>query len=92
MLPEMHMSLKVVDPKMADPVTINSVRERTFGKDISSDASPLCWMETIPSDVSNRMLVLLTPASGAWFSSCDLPPPGQVLLYGAPVSSSYFHI
>lgn len=32
------------------------------------------------------MLVLLSPASGAWFSSHDLPLPGHVLLYGPAVS------
>lgn len=38
------------------------------------------------------MLVLLTPASGAWFSSHDLPLPGHVLIYGPPVSASSFEI
>ncbi|KAM1796138.1 hypothetical protein ACFX11_036406 [Malus domestica] len=78
--------LKVVDPKTADPVTFNSVRERMSEKYINSDVSTLSWMGTIASDVLNRMLVLLSPASGAWFSSHDLPLPGHVLLYGPPGS------
>lgn len=38
------------------------------------------------------ILVLLSPASGAWFSSHDLPLPGHVLLYGPPVSLLTFQI
>lgn len=45
--------LKVVGPKMADPVTFNSVRERMSEKDINSDVSTLSWMGTIASDVLN---------------------------------------
>ncbi|KAM4088196.1 hypothetical protein ACB094_07G052300 [Castanea mollissima] len=65
-----------------NPVSFYSVQERTFDKDISSDLSSLSWMGTAASDVINRMVVLLSPSSGMWFSSYDLPLPGHVLIYG----------
>ncbi|CAL9016238.1 unnamed protein product [Prunus brigantina] len=76
----------IVKLKEGDPVSFYSVRERMSEKDVPADVSSLSWMGTIASDVLNRMLVLLTPASGAWFSSHDLPLPGHVLIYGPPGS------
>ncbi|VVA22737.1 PREDICTED: peroxisome [Prunus dulcis] len=76
----------IIKLKEGDPVSFYSVRERMSEKDVPADVSSLSWMGTIASDVLNRMLVLLTPASGAWFSSHDLPLPGHVLIYGPPGS------
>ncbi|KAK4564265.1 hypothetical protein RGQ29_006369 [Quercus rubra] len=67
---------------LRNPVSVYSVQERTSDKDISSDLSSLSWMGTAASDVINRMVVLLSPSSGMWFSSYGLPLPGHVLIYG----------
>ncbi|XP_023924154.2 peroxisomal ATPase PEX1 isoform X1 [Quercus suber] len=67
---------------LRNPVSVYSVQEKTSDKDISSDLSSLSWMGTAASDVINRMVVLLSPSSGMWFSSYDLPLPGHVLIYG----------
>ncbi|KAK9937880.1 hypothetical protein M0R45_014647 [Rubus argutus] len=55
-------------------------------KDFTSDISSLSWMGTTASEVLNRMLVLLTPAYGVWFSSHNLPLPGHVLIHEPPGS------
>ncbi|PON46956.1 Peroxisome biogenesis factor, partial [Parasponia andersonii] len=74
--------------ELGDPVTFNCVRERNFDEDISTDISSLSWMGTSASDIINRMMVLLSSASGMWFSSYNFPLPGHVLIYGPPVSQS----
>ncbi|XP_057420538.1 peroxisomal ATPase PEX1 isoform X2 [Lotus japonicus] len=72
--------------KLGDPVSINSVEERAPEDPVSSNVSSLDWMEKTASDVINRMLVLLSSASGLWFGSYNLPLPGHVLIYGPPGS------
>ncbi|KAF7837559.1 peroxisome biogenesis protein 1 isoform X2 [Senna tora] len=49
---------------------------------ISSEVTSLGWMEATVSDVTNRMMVLLSSASGTWFDFYNLPLPGHVLIYG----------
>ncbi|KAF3440552.1 hypothetical protein FNV43_RR18836 [Rhamnella rubrinervis] len=68
-----------------DPVSF-SVNERMFNDDSICDISSLSWMGTTASDVINRLMVLLSPASGMWFSFYSLPLPGHVLIYGPPGS------
>ncbi|RVW87838.1 Peroxisome biogenesis protein 1 [Vitis vinifera] len=42
----------------------------------------LCW--PIPAGITYRLTTLLSPASGMWFSTYNLPLPGHVLIYGPP--------
>ncbi|XP_062012327.1 peroxisomal ATPase PEX1 isoform X1 [Rosa rugosa] len=79
-------NLDSLEKHMGEPVSFYSVRERMSDKDITSDISSLSWMGTTASEVLNRMLVLLTPAYGVWFSSHNLPLPGHVLIHGPPGS------
>ncbi|KAK7251956.1 hypothetical protein RIF29_35585 [Crotalaria pallida] len=72
--------------KLGDPVSIHSIEESVSEERIGSDVSSLGWMERAASDVINRMLVLLSSASGMWFGSYNLPLPGHVLIYGPPGS------
>ncbi|KAM6575126.1 hypothetical protein CsatA_023453 [Cannabis sativa] len=68
--------------RIGDPVTFKCVRERIFDEDIRTDISSLGWMGTSASDVTNRMMILLSSTSSMWFSSYNLPLPGHVLIYG----------
>ncbi|KAL6206296.1 hypothetical protein ACLB2K_023544 [Fragaria x ananassa] len=79
-------TLESLEKHMGEPVSFYSVRERMYDKNITSDISSLSWMGTTASEVLNRMLVLLTPAYGVWFSSQNLPLPGHVLIHGPPGS------
>ncbi|RVW34014.1 Peroxisome biogenesis protein 1 [Vitis vinifera] len=47
----------------------------------------LCW--PIPAGITYRLTTLLSPASGMWFSTYNLPLPGHVLIYGPPNRSSH---
>ena len=38
------------------------------------------------------MMVLLSPASGLWFGTNNLPLPGHILIYGPPVSYLRFEV
>ncbi|KAJ7969258.1 Peroxisome biogenesis protein 1 [Quillaja saponaria] len=71
---------------LGDPVSFHSMDERIFDEGVSSDISSLNWMGTTASDVINRLLVLLSSASGLWFSSYKFPIPGHILIYGPPGS------
>ncbi|KAK6916982.1 Peroxisome biogenesis factor 1, N-terminal, psi beta-barrel fold, partial [Dillenia turbinata] len=70
---------------MGDPVSFNSNEENSSYKGLNS-VSSLGWMGTAASDAIARLTVLLSPASGTWFRSHDLPLPGHVLIYGPPGS------
>ncbi|WRX26680.1 ATPase [Theobroma cacao] len=67
---------------LGNPMSLYSVKDRTSVKGFSTNASSLSWMGVTASDVINRMMVLLAPASGIWFSTHNLPLPGHVLIYG----------
>ncbi|XVF27197.1 hypothetical protein REPUB_Repub14bG0086400 [Reevesia pubescens] len=67
---------------LGNPVSLYSVIDRTSVKGFSTDVSSLSWMGAAASDVINRMMVLLAPSSGIWFSTYNLPLPGHVLIYG----------
>ncbi|CAN1761594.1 Peroxisome biogenesis protein 1 [Linum perenne] len=68
--------------ELGEPVSIYSLKERTSGKGSESDASSLSWMGSTLTDVINRVHVLLSPSSGAWFGAHNLPLPGHVLIHG----------
>ncbi|KAL5539534.1 hypothetical protein UlMin_043862 [Ulmus minor] len=72
--------------QLGDPTSFHAIRERIFDEDTSFDISSLSWMERSASDVINRMMVLLSPASGLWFGTNNLPLPGHILIYGPPGS------
>ncbi|KAL5554352.1 hypothetical protein UlMin_041753 [Ulmus minor] len=72
--------------QLGDPTSFHTIRERIFDEDTSFDISSLSWMERSASDVINRMMVLLSPASGLWFGTNNLPLPGYILIYGPPGS------
>ncbi|XVF39995.1 hypothetical protein PTKIN_Ptkin01aG0077700 [Pterospermum kingtungense] len=65
-----------------NPMSFSTVKDRTSVKGFSTNVSSLSWMGESASDVINRMMVLLAPASGIWFSTYNLPLPGHVLIYG----------
>ncbi|TYI04949.1 hypothetical protein ES332_A10G054500v1 [Gossypium tomentosum] len=67
---------------LGNPVSLCSVKDRTSVKGFSTDVSSLSWMGATASDVINRLMVLLAPSSGIWFSTYNLPFPGHVLIYG----------
>ncbi|XP_022723598.1 peroxisome biogenesis protein 1 isoform X2 [Durio zibethinus] len=67
---------------LGNPVSLYSVKDRKSVKGFSTNVSSLSWMGATASDVINRMMVLLSPASGIWFSTYNLPLPGHVLIYG----------
>lgn len=67
---------------LGDPVYFYSVKERTSNKFFSPKISSLGWMGTAASDIINRLIVLLCPASGGMLSSYSLPFPGHVLIHG----------
>ncbi|KAG7990266.1 hypothetical protein I3843_02G017200 [Carya illinoinensis] len=75
---------------LGNPVSFHAVQERTSDIHISSDISSLSWKGTTASDVINRIMVLLSPSSGMWFASYNLPLPGNVLIYGPPGSGKTF--
>ncbi|XP_031387514.1 peroxisome biogenesis protein 1 isoform X2 [Punica granatum] len=70
----------------SEPVSLHSSKERVSNNEITVDFSSLSWMQTSTSDVVNRMMVLLSPASGKWFSMYDLPLPGHIIIHGPPGS------
>ncbi|KAL8261385.1 hypothetical protein R6Q59_025434 [Mikania micrantha] len=63
-----------------------TVKEKIPGKPINLHISSLSWMGTTAADVTNRLMVLLSPSSGMFLSAYDLPFPGHVLIYGPPGS------
>ncbi|XP_028095148.1 peroxisome biogenesis protein 1 [Camellia sinensis] len=67
---------------LGDPVYFCSVKERTSNKFFSPKISSLGWMGTAASDIMNRLIVVLCPASGGMLSSYSLPFPGHVLIHG----------
>ncbi|GLU22567.1 hypothetical protein SLE2022_386330 [Rubroshorea leprosula] len=67
---------------LGDPLSLYSVKDRNSIKGFTTDVFSLNWMRMPASDVFNRILVLLSPASGMLFSSYKLPLPGHVLIYG----------
>ncbi|KAK8524684.1 hypothetical protein V6N13_015695 [Hibiscus sabdariffa] len=67
---------------LGNPVSLCSVKDKTSFKGFSTNVSSLSWMGATASDVINRLMVLLAPSSGIWFSTYNLPFPGHVLIYG----------
>lgn len=65
-----------------DPAFLYYTKDENFEEDLDSDLSSLSWMQKAASDVVNRLMVLLSSASGMWFSKYDLPLPGHVLIHG----------
>ncbi|KAL5977211.1 hypothetical protein ACLOJK_021553 [Asimina triloba] len=76
------LNLMLGELDCGEPASFDSVKERSFGRSFRSTISSLSWMEPAISDVINRLIVLLSPDSGKFFSSFDLPLPGHVLIYG----------
>ncbi|KAM7258098.1 hypothetical protein ACFE04_013839 [Oxalis oulophora] len=70
-------NLKLGEPQ---PVSFYSIKERTHIEDFSSDISSFSWMESITSDVINRMIALLSPTCGM----SNAPLRGHVLIHGPP--------
>ncbi|XAR56140.1 hypothetical protein NMG60_11036493, partial [Bertholletia excelsa] len=71
---------------LGDPIYFYSAKERTSEKLFGSKHSSLGWMGTVASDVFNRLIALLSPASGVLMSSYNLPFPGHILIHGPPGS------
>ncbi|KAJ0805322.1 putative AAA+ ATPase domain, ATPase, AAA-type, core, aspartate decarboxylase-like domain superfamily [Helianthus annuus] len=65
---------------------LHSVKEKVSDKPSNLNISSLSWMGTTADDVTNRLMVLLSPSSGVFLSTYDLPFPGHVLIYGPPGS------
>ncbi|KAF7803951.1 peroxisome biogenesis protein 1 isoform X1 [Senna tora] len=68
--------------KFGGPVSFQTIEDMISKEHISSEVTSLGWTEATVSDVTNRMMVLLSSASGTWFDSYNLPLPGHVLIYG----------
>ncbi|XP_024973056.1 peroxisome biogenesis protein 1 isoform X2 [Cynara cardunculus var. scolymus] len=62
------------------------VKERISAKSCNMEIDSLSWMGTTAADVTNRLMVLLSPSSGMFLSTYNLPFPGHVLIYGPPGS------
>ncbi|XP_030476552.2 peroxisomal ATPase PEX1 [Syzygium oleosum] len=69
-----------------DPTSLYYIKDTNYEEDFDADLSSLSWIRTAASDVVNRLMVLLSSASGMWFSKYDLPLPGHVLIHGPPGS------
>ncbi|KAL7616859.1 hypothetical protein Lser_V15G00299 [Lactuca serriola] len=69
-----------------DGLPLHTVKERISNKRSTLDISSLSWMGTTAADVTNRLMVLLSPSSGIFLSTYNLPFPGHVLIYGPPGS------
>lgn len=81
-----NLELLVGNLRLGEPVSFYCMKERTSAKGFSLTASSLSWIGTAASDIINRLTTLLSPASGMWFSTYNLPLPGHVLIYGPPGS------
>ncbi|GMH02682.1 hypothetical protein Nepgr_004521 [Nepenthes gracilis] len=71
---------------LEDPLSFDIIKERAFNHSFSSTLSSLSWMSSAASDVIDRLNLLLSPASGMWYTKLYLPFPGHVLIYGPPGS------
>ncbi|XP_052201565.1 peroxisome biogenesis protein 1 isoform X2 [Diospyros lotus] len=71
---------------LGDPLFLEYVNDGTSEKFFSSKISSLGWMGTAPSDFIDRLILLLSPASGLFLSGYNLPFPGHVLIHGPPGS------
>ncbi|KAM7518793.1 hypothetical protein LguiB_017755 [Lonicera macranthoides] len=69
---------------LGEGISFHSIKERSSDKRLNMSISSLDWMGTAASDVTNRLTLLLSPASGMMFSTYNLPFPGHVLIYGPP--------
>ncbi|CAH1443151.1 unnamed protein product [Lactuca virosa] len=69
-----------------DGLPLHTVKERISDKRSNLEISSLSWMGTTAADVTNRLMVLLSPSSGIFLSTYNLPFPGHVLIYGPPGS------
>ncbi|CAI9266606.1 unnamed protein product [Lactuca saligna] len=69
-----------------DGLPLHTVKERISDKRSTLEISSLSWMGTTAADVTNRLMVLLSPSSGIFLSTYNLPFPGHVLIYGPPGS------
>ncbi|PWA68876.1 peroxisome 1 [Artemisia annua] len=72
--------------QLGEGLPLSSVRERISDKRSNMEISSLSWMGTAAADVTNRLMVLLSPSSGMFLSTYNLPFPGHVLIYGPPGS------
>lgn len=74
--------------EQGEGLPLYSVKERISDKRSTMDMeiSSLSWMGTTAADVTNRLMVLLSPSSGMFLSTYNLPFPGHVLVYGPPGS------
>ncbi|GKB92839.1 peroxisome biogenesis protein 1 [Tanacetum coccineum] len=71
---------------LGEGLPLSCVRERISDKRSNMEISSLSWMGTAAADVTNRLMVLLSPSSGMFLSNYNLPFPGHVLIYGPPGS------
>ncbi|KAI3671694.1 hypothetical protein L1987_87434 [Smallanthus sonchifolius] len=71
---------------LGEGLPLYSIRERISDKPSNLKISSLSWMGTTADDVTNRLMVLLSPSSGMFLSTYNLPFPGHVLIYGPPGS------
>ncbi|XP_077232487.1 peroxisome 1 isoform X2 [Tasmannia lanceolata] len=71
---------------LGEPVSFDSVKERSSLRSFSLGVSSLSWMETATRDVINRLMVLLCSNSAKLFSTFDLSLPGHILIHGPPGS------
>nr|XP_043635641.1 peroxisome biogenesis protein 1 isoform X2 [Erigeron canadensis] len=71
---------------LGEGLPLYSVKERASENRSNIEISSLSWMGTTAADVTNRLMVLLSPTSSTFLSTYDLPFPGHVLIYGPPGS------
>ncbi|XP_071737783.1 peroxisomal ATPase PEX1 [Rutidosis leptorrhynchoides] len=71
---------------LGEELPLYSVKERISDKRSDMKISSLSWMGTTATDVTNRLMVLLSPSSGIFLTTYNLPFPGHVLIYGPPGS------
>ncbi|KAI6706161.1 hypothetical protein NL676_009123 [Syzygium grande] len=85
---KLNEEMKFLGQKLGwgDPTSLYYIKDTNYEEDFDADLSSLSWIRTAASDVVNRLMVLLSSASGMWFSKYDLPLPGHVLIHGPPGS------
>ncbi|KAL3845479.1 hypothetical protein ACJIZ3_002882 [Penstemon smallii] len=72
--------------KLGDILSFHTLHEMSPDNILSAAISSLDWMGAAPSDVNYRLTTLLSPTSGMFFSTYNLPLPGHILIHGPPGS------
>ncbi|XP_042377696.1 peroxisome biogenesis protein 1-like isoform X1 [Zingiber officinale] len=83
-LHDLELALGILE--VGEPLSFDSISESVFKRNFHLTASSLSWLKASISDVTDRLLILLSPESMNLISAYDIPSPGHILIYGPPGS------